>query len=197
MATHSATDNNNNTPRFLDFVYEIYRSMKAYEISLIYEGEVSHDLIKAFTSLTQSNLTNTNDSAAVQRRIFHVMIETLQNVSKHSDEEEPPDKITGRGIFIIARNPDEYSVTTGNAIDVNKKSELCSLINHINGLTKDELDALYKKQIREGTLSCKGGAGLGFIDIVRKTGRCLDYHFISINQDTCFFLLTAFIPRNL
>ena len=30
---------------------------------------------------------------------------------------------------------------------------------------------LYKKQIKEGRLSDKGGAGLGFIDIKRKTGK--------------------------
>jgi hypothetical protein len=57
-------------------------------------------------------------------------------------------------------------------------------------LDKDDLNALYKKQIREGSLSEKGGAGLGLIDIARKTGRQLDYQFLPLeDSDNYFFLL--------
>ena len=37
---------------FLEFVYEFYQSMKAHEITLVYEGEITHQITKAFTSLT-------------------------------------------------------------------------------------------------------------------------------------------------
>ena len=36
---------------FLEFVYEFYKTMKAHEISLVYEGEITHQITKAFTSL--------------------------------------------------------------------------------------------------------------------------------------------------
>jgi hypothetical protein len=49
--------------------------------------------------------------------------------------------------------------------------------------------------MREGRLSEKGGAGLGFIDIARKTGRKLDFHFLSIDEENSFFILTSTISR--
>ena len=55
---------------------------------------------------------------------------------------------------------------------------------------------LYKRQMKEGRLSEKGGAGLGFIDIKRKTNKELEYHFLPISDDTSFFLLTSTISRS-
>ena len=182
--------------RFLEFVYEFYRSMKAHEITLVYEGEITHQITKAFTSLTESNMSKEEESGSVQRKVFHVMVECLQNISKHADDFGPEDYLfAGRGIFMVSKRETEYTVTTGNAIDNKRIEETQSMLNHINSLDKEELNELYKKQMKEGRLSDKGGAGLGFIDIVRKTGRKLDYHFLPITEHTSFFLLTSSINR--
>jgi hypothetical protein len=182
---------------FLEFVYDFYKSMKKHEISLVYEGEITHQITKAFTSLTESNMAKEEESNMVQKKVFHVMVECLQNISKHADDYGSNDYIfSGRGIFLVAKGVDEYSVTTGNIVDNSKIPILKGLLEQVNSLDKEELTELYKKQIKEGRLSDKGGAGLGFIDIKRKTGRNLDYHFLPINEDTSFFLLTSTISRN-
>jgi hypothetical protein len=183
--------------RFLEFVYEFYRSMKSHEITLVYEGEITHQITKAFTSLTESNMTKEEESGTVQRKVFHVMVECLQNISKHADDFGPEDYLfAGRGIFMVSKRETEYTVTTGNAIDNKRIEETQKMLDHINSLDKEELNELYKKQMKEGRLSDKGGAGLGFIDIVRKTGRKLDYHFLPITEQTSFFLLTSSINRS-
>lgn len=181
---------------FLEFVYEFYKSMKQHEITLVYEGEITHQITKAFTSLTESNMAKEEESNTVQKKVFHVMVECLQNISKHADDFGSNDYLfSGRGIFMVAKGIDEYTVTTGNAIENSKMEELKKLLEQVNNLDKDELTELYKKQIKEGRLSDKGGAGLGFIDIKRKTGKNLEYHFLPINDEASFFLLTSTISR--
>ena len=49
--------------------------------------------------------------------------------------------------------------------------------------------------MREGRLSDRGGAGLGFIDIAKKTGEKLIYSFLKINEKRSFFVLTSTISR--
>jgi hypothetical protein len=181
---------------FLEFVYEFYQSMKEHEISLVYEGEITHQITKAFTSLTESNMAKEEESNMVQKKVFHVMVECLQNISKHADDFGSNEYLfSGRGIFLVAKGKDDYTVTTGNAVENDKIDGLKKMLEHINSLDKDELTELYKKQIKEGRLSDKGGAGLGFIDIKRKTGKNLEYHFLPINDDASFFLLTSTISR--
>lgn len=182
---------------FLEFVYEFYKSMKAHEITLVYEGEITHQITKAFTSLTESNMAKEDESGSVQRKVFHVMVECLQNISKHAEDFGSENYLfSGRGIFLVSKGDNEYSVTTGNAVDNDRIEELSNMLETINIKDKDELKELYKKQMKEGRLSDKGGAGLGFIDIKRKTGKELEYHFLPINDDTSFFLLTSTISRS-
>jgi hypothetical protein len=183
---------------FLEFVYEFYKSMKSHEISLVYEGEITHQITKAFTSLTESNMAKEDESGQVQRKVFHVMVECLQNISKHAEDNDSSEYLyAGRGIFMVAKRETEYTVTTGNAIENSRVKEMTDMLEYINGLGKEELNELYKKQIKEGRLSDKGGAGLGFIDIVRKTGQKLEYHFLPIDPNTSFFLLTSTISRTI
>ena len=54
---------------------------------------------------------------------------------------------------------------------------------------------LYKQQIKRGRLSDKGGDGLGFIDMVRKTGEQLIYSLIKINNKISYFILKSTIYR--
>jgi hypothetical protein len=189
-------DNKKDVKGFLEFVYEFYKSMKAHEITLVYEGEITHQITKAFTSLTESNMAKDDEPGNVQRKVFHVMVECLQNISKHADDFTSEDFLfSGRGIFLVSKGENEYSVTTGNAVDNDRIEELTNMLETINTMDKEELKGLYKRQMKEGRLSDKGGAGLGFIDIRRKTGKELEYHFLPISNDTSFFLLTSTISR--
>ena len=183
---------------FLEFVYDFYASMRAHEIKLVYEGKVTHQITKSFIALAEAQMEESDEASRVQRTVFHVMVECLQNISRHADEYEGRASVySGRGIFMVSNTERAYCITTGNAIAKEKIPGLEKMLEEINSLDEGELKNLYMKQMREGRLSDKGGAGLGFIDIRRKTGKRLDYHFLPMNDKVSFFLLTTLIPRSL
>jgi hypothetical protein len=178
----------------LEFVYDFYLKMKRNSINLAYEGEITHQITKAFTSLTESNMAKEEDDNTVQRKVFHVMVECLQNISKHAEGEDQRSK-DGRGIFLVSKGDAEYNITTGNVIMNEKIPGLTRMLSNINSLDKEGLTKLYKQQMKEGRLSIKGGAGLGFIDIARKTGEKLLFSFLTIDEKTSFFVLTSTVSR--
>lgn len=180
----------------LNFVYDFYKKMKKSNISLAYEGEISHEITKAFSSLAESHIAIDNESNSLQKRVFHVMVESLQNISKHSAERKIPTSIiNGHGLFIISKNDNEYCITTGNVVKTTEVPELEETLNRINSSNKKSLKELYKTKIKKGRLSAKGGAGLGFIDMVRKTGEQLIYSFLKLNDKKSYFILTSTISR--
>ena len=181
---------------FLEFVYDFYKSMKAHEIKLVYEGKVTHQITKAFIALAEAQMEENEETSSVQRKVFHVMVECLQNISRHADQYESGESFnSGKGIFMVSNTDEFWCVTTGNAILNEKERDLKEMLEQINELDNKDLKDLYIRQMREGRLSSKGGAGLGFIDIRRKTGKKLEYHFLPITDKVSFFLLTTFIPR--
>ena len=185
-----------NITSFLEFVYSFYKTMVDHEITLVYEGEVTHQITKAFTSLTETNMQKDEEANSTQKKVFHVMVECLQNISKHADNLETEQmNREGRGIFMVSKGESEYSVTTGNILENSKAISIAETLDKINKLDHDGLKKLYKQQIKEGRLSNKGGAGLGFIDIAKKTGQPINYNFLNIDDNHSFFVLTSKISR--
>ncbi|MCF8381521.1 MAG: SiaB family protein kinase [Bacteroidales bacterium] len=184
--------------KFLEFVYDFYSSMKNHEISLAYEGEMNHQVMKAFTNLTIEKMSRQSENNPIQKKVFHVMVECLQNISKHAFHSElNSENDLNNGVLLVSNTEEFYQVTTGNIIEKNKVKDLNEFLEMINELDDSNLRNLYKKQLKEGAISLKGGAGVGFIDIKRKTGRKLEFHFLPLNNSQSFFIFTSTIPRKL
>jgi hypothetical protein len=170
--------------------------MKDCKINFAYEGEISHEITKAFSSLAESHIAIENESSTIQKKVFHVMVESLQNISKHSAERKDTSSIVdGQGIFLISKSNNEYNITTGNVVNNEEIPRLQETLNGINTANKKSLNERYKERIKKGKLSEKGGAGLGFIDIVRKTNEKLIYSFVNINENKSYFIVTSTISR--
>ncbi len=181
---------------FMDFVLEFHNTMLENRLTLVYEGEVNQSITKAFAALAEKNMNEDKETKKVSKTVYHVMVECLQNIYKHADHEETglPFK-PGNGIFLVGQDDEGYIITTGNVIASDKVPVIRGLIEDVNDKSMDEIKEMYKKQMREGRLSEKGGAGLGFIDIAKKTGNKLDYRFTEINELTSFFILKTRINR--
>ena len=163
---------------------------------LVYEGEFTQDITKSVLAMAERNLESMGEESGIKRKVFNVMVECLQNVCKHSEtfDEETYGKTTA--IFMIGKQESEYFITSGNPILSKNVSEISSKLENINSLDKDGLKQLYKDIIKNGRLSEKGGAGLGFVDMARKSGKKLTFDFEPINEHLSFFSLKTTIPRN-
>lgn len=182
---------------YLEFVLDLHKVLLRKDIILVYEGEVDQTITKAFTSLVERNLASSEESLMLKKRIYHVMVECLQNICKHSDNMLTGEAISpGEGVFIVAKNKDSYLIISGNAVYINRLQDLKETIDHINSLSMDELKDYYKQQLRASRLSDKGGAGLGLIDIAKKTGRKIEYLTETINEEVVFFILKLTIPKS-
>jgi hypothetical protein len=193
MVSLNKKDYNN----FLEFVYDFYKTIKSHQISMVYEGKITHRIIKAFISLAEVQMEEEQEALRVQRTVFHVMVECLQNISRHADDHESAGIFSGKGIFMVSKNSDMFCITTGNIVLNEKIGALKKIIDEVNNMDETELRNLYMKQMREGRLSEKGGAGLGFIDIRRKTGNELEYRFLPVSDQLSFFMLTTTVSRKL
>ncbi len=158
---------------------------------LVYKGALSHQTMKFFTKMAEEKISLRCKDVPIQRKVFHVMVEMLQNVTRHSaylDEEG-----SGNGIFVIGERKDYYYVITGNIVKSSIVRELEDVIEMLNQLDKNALTELHKQQMLSGELSLKGGAGLGLIDIIRKTGEKFAYQFLRLDENYHFFVLKATI----
>ena len=180
---------------FINYLYDRYKDLKIKDISLVYEGQVTHQVMKALTELVVDQLDAEEDDR-VLRRLYHVMMESLHNINRHAEAYEYRGQpYPGHGAVLVAKNRERFQVTTGNIVEHTQVEQLSLFLARLNTLDMDQLDDMYKKQVRESDLTPQGGAGLGFIDIRRRTGAPLDYSFVKIDDETSFFIFTSTVAR--
>lgn len=172
---------------FIKSVTTVFNELHSMGINLVYLGEFTHDITKQFTSFTENNLNQKKEEKNIKKKVYHVMVETLQNLGRHSDESSDEGG-SGKGLFMIGQKEESYFIITANKVSMENKMDLEQAVNEVNSSSPEELKEMYKKQIRGGELSVKGGAGLGLIDIARKTGKKLEYQFLPLDDENFFFI---------
>ena len=187
-----------NIKGYFRLINEHYSQLLAKEVIIAYDGDVTHQVMKAFTSLVEEKLESEMEDETIRRRLYHILVECLQNINRHAEvfyPEDGKDHYPGRGALLVSKTSDYYRVITANIMRVEQIPDLKSFLDKINILQDEELNELYKQQLKEGKLSAKGGAGLGFIDIRRKTGNKVEYLFIENDAETSFFMFNVIITR--
>jgi len=167
---------------------------------LTFKGEVTFDLINSMLKIIESRLDMIEGDLKTRKKVYNVLVECLQNLVHHIDSVDPDEEASPyhskTALLMITTSADGYHVVTGNYIMNDKIEKLKSWLDEINSVSPEELRELYKKILNNEQFSEKGTAGLGFIDIARKSGQKLVYTFQYVNERYSFFSFQITIPKN-
>ena len=165
-------------------IYEFYNIMEENNVVMIYEGEFNQDITKTVLSMTENSFQEIGIDVSIRKKIFNVMVEMLQNICKHQYNEYSAES---NALFLVGDDQDDFFIVSGNVIHNGKLDLVKSNIDKVNSLSKIELKEFYKETRLQSTISSVGGAGLGFIDMARKSGKKIEYDFKQLTLQYSFF----------
>lgn len=179
-------------------IYNYYDKMERSNTMLAFKGAVTSDLLDSILQIMENKLESLKETPKVKRKVFNVLVECLQNLYHHIDDvfegrsyRTIPEKKSA--IFMIGRVPNGYNIVTGNFIVNSNVDVVKDRIDRINDMDRSELKEYYQQVLNNGQRSAKGGSGLGFIDIARKSGQKLKYNFMDIDDASSFFSLNVLV----
>ena len=175
----------------MKYIFDLHKTMLDNHLILVYEGEFTQEITKSVLAMAERNMDSSGEESTIKRKVFNVMVECLQNIVKHANDVQN----NHSAIFMVGKQENEYVIVSGNPIENAEIDILREKLDQINSLDKDGLKSLYKDIIKNTEISDKGGAGLGFVDMARKSGNPLEYEFSSIDDDNSFFCLKSSISR--
>lgn|SRR5690554_725781 len=177
-------------------IFDFCEKMNEDNIILSFKGGITSELLTSILQIVESKMETLNESSKVRKRVYSILVEVLQNLYHHMDEEKInlQDKYND-AIFILGRKEDFYVIHTGNYLKKDKVHALQKRLEKINSLDKDELKMYYKEVLNNGLMSDKGGGGLGMIDIARKSRHKLDFNFQDMDNTHSFFSLNIKIAQ--
>lgn len=174
---------------FIETIITLYEELNINGIYIVYIGKFTQKITSMFSSMLEEELEKENVEKKVKRRVYHAIVETMQNIQKHADRFD--EKIFSDGLFMIGKIKHIYYIITVNKVQASKRESVAQAIEQVNNKSLEELNEMYKQQLKNGKINEEGGAGLGLIDIVRKTRNNIDYMFIPININEQYFIFKA------
>ncbi len=179
----------NNRENVNHFVFKLFEDIQRNKLDYIYRGLFTQSITDNILMLTEACMNGADEDAKIKKRVFTILVEGLQNVTRHQEMDGEIATSDQSGIFIIQNQGTHYYITTGNPILKTGIPALTRQLDKINSLSPDDLKIFYKEVLNDNIISNKGGAGLGLIEMARKSGNKLDYGFSDINSNYSYFYM--------
>lgn len=162
------------------------------DLEYVFRGNFTPEIVAGILDLAGGALDKSSDTSKIKAKIYFIMGESLQNIARHHIESfnESPDRYS---LFAIHKRNFKYYITTGNLIEAEEISSLKEKIDTINSMKKNELRE-YSRSTRSNGFSDKGGAGIGLIEMAKRSGNRLEYDFRKIDETHSYFYLNTEIP---
>jgi hypothetical protein len=168
-----------------------------------YSGYVTEPVLSGVGEALKQKLTIDDADTKTLRSVFAIFVEQMQNIIRYSAEKVhqalPPASDAGAlkeiryGILTIGREGNDYVVCAGNLVRQVDVPRLRERLTRIRNMSKEELKALYKEQLRADPEQGSKGAGLGFMEIARRATQPIDFDFADVDDEYSFFALKATI----
>jgi hypothetical protein len=137
-------------------------------------------------------MVQAGEERKLRKRVFSILVECLQNIVKHSENEGAEVS----SILLLGRKGGEFFIVTGNQIANEEVPVLREKIDNINAVDHTEVRDTYSTMLENSEFSAKGGAGLGLIDIYKRSGRKLEYNIDRVNDAVSFLSLKITVSNN-
>lgn len=167
-------------------IYKLFEDVKVYDLCYIYRGQITTPVTDNILSVAETDLLKAENSPGIRNKIYFIMVESLQNITKHqvSADKNVQDF---SNLFLIQKNEENYRITTANTVENTKIDKLKSILEEINSLNQAELG-----KYAESLFSSGKGIGFGLIEMARKSGNKLVYDFEKLDKKlSCFYLQTG------
>jgi hypothetical protein len=170
------------TPDTLKFYFDHWTSLRS---CFAYRGPFMDKYTNAILDISEQTRDH---QPHISRKLSFMLVECFQNVLKHS-ESFSKEEITADddGMFSFKHTHDSFVINSINILRNHDVPRLIGLIDKVNELDEKELKKYYLAHLENNQLSEKGGAGLGLIELARKSGQKIKYKIESLDENCSQF----------
>jgi len=176
-------------------VLDLEKLMTMNNIHMIWSGHVSSEIGEEVLTIAESKLDEEDVDSSLRKRVFSIMAEALENVSKYNPGRETESKF-GMPVVILRLDGSRFLLTTGNLIDVKNVLNLQTKLDMVNSLDKTGLRDMFYRSLSKQTIDTDSTDNMGLLAIARKSGSKLNYRFEKVSKAFSYYVLTVGVEEN-
>lgn len=167
-------------------------------ILLRYQGEINGPIISELLDDLDYKCINIDVPDLKRKKLFNIAVEMFQNLYHYTRDlsMDGYEDSELRSIYLVFQTDDEYYyLKTQNYMKASDEATLRSKIDTVNDMNGPDLKTYYKEILNNTQFSEKGGAGLGFIDMKKRSGCPLEYEITEADQELKKYTLTVKVKK--
>ncbi len=168
-------------PKFLE---EISSISDRDELTLAYSGEFRDTLTDRIIELAETYFESSEQTPKLRKKTSFLVTECFQNVIRHGSKEaelifDSPMRVES---FVLRFHSGKCFILSENAVHNSNVDQLSALIEEVNSVEREKLRKLYRELLKKAEFTDHGGAGLGLIEMTRRSGNKLRYSFQKLDE---------------
>ncbi|MEA3456239.1 MAG: SiaB family protein kinase [Campylobacterota bacterium] len=162
-----------------------------------FSGTVSQSILSSVAETLEKELHATGIAFTLIQNIFAVFTEQMQNIMSYSQERIHlgDNAFESPGICIVGYDQAKghFFVGSANIMYQKDESKLSEKLDKIIPMNRDELREYYKVLRRSGKDKHGRGAGLGFLEMAKKSVLPMEYKITQLDEERSFFEIKTYI----
>lgn len=171
--------------------------MESYTI-LDHKGVIQYETIGELIHTFKDQIHVRGIQTGTYKKILLVMIESLENIMKHSEccSGAPPETYLDYiPVFSIRKNLSQFIIESSNAVQRQNVPAFKNRLDYLNTLDQQGIKEFYKRTITNGQFTNRGGAGLGLIEIAKISGKKIKFDFLPLDAHCDRFNMSIVIDE--
>lgn len=176
----------------LERLYQFKSDLDEQGIFFCFSGPISQTLLMEVGDTLRNKMAREKTSPSIILKVFAMFVEQAQNIIHYSAEEvasHESDDGLRNGIIVVGYDNVHHYVLCGNMVENADVSILSEQLDKLQIMDKEQLKAYYKEQRRKAPHEKSKGAGLGFIELARRSVTPIQFDFRKIDENQSFFSL--------
>jgi len=171
-------------------LYDYKQGLQEDGIIFSFSGPMSHEIIEGIGSAIRVKIgEGEQGDRKAALKVFAIFVEQVENVINYSVEKDYEESQLSFGIVVIGKKEGVFFISGGNKIQNDKVEKLDTNLSKLALMDKDALKTYYKEKRRASKEADSKGAGIGFIEMARKSSKPIEYTFKKIDEEYSFFTI--------
>jgi Family of unknown function (DUF6272) len=173
--------------------HPIYMALRGDRSVFLYSGAFHDEHTGRLIALGEAAAEGGDGRGAARGRLAFIMVEAYQNILRHRAVLPPQvERGEGRSLFLLRCGEDGQQVVV--AVNPVKKSDVTGLrtaLHKLHGMDPSQLKNLFLSGLQHTSDQPRRGAGLGLIEMARRSGSDLGYTLRGLGPDHELFILAV------
>jgi anti-sigma regulatory factor (Ser/Thr protein kinase) len=164
------------------------KKASGHKASFYYRGPFLEKFTHTFIDISQGTGNHVQTDSGLGKKMSFVIVECFQNILKHAENRESIGHLMeDEGMFSFKNIDGSFVLNSINVVNNPEAVKIENLVSKVNSLNEEDLKLYYLENLKNNPISERGGAGLGLIELARKSKQKIHYKIEDLNNGYSHF----------